>query len=194
MLKLEKLWILWKQRHIDDRSQSSIVSESFGYLFFLYKKHPSDTPGVNLVPILLLGSEKYSSWSRSIKIALLGNNKLGFVQGRCLKENYDIMLHNKWEWSYAIVLSWTMNTVLKGLLTSIVDASVIGEAWNRDLTRWMDLGFTIQKEIAILAKGVSIVSSYYNKMTNWEICEMSIVLLIPTGPNPCHLYSSSLLK
>lgn len=79
--------------------------------FFLNERHPSDTPGVNLVPILSLGSENYSLWSRYIKIALLDNNKLGFVQGRCLKENYDIMLHNKWEWSNAIVLSWIMNIV-----------------------------------------------------------------------------------
>lgn len=49
--------------------------------------HPSDTPGVLLVSHKLHGIENYSVWSRSMRIALLAKNKLGFVEGTCSKES-----------------------------------------------------------------------------------------------------------
>ena len=41
--------------------------------------HPSDTQGSLLTSIQLLGSENYSLWSKSLKLVLLGKNKLGFL-------------------------------------------------------------------------------------------------------------------
>jgi len=41
--------------------------------------HSSDTPGVALIAIKLTGPENYGLWSRSMKLALLVKNKLGFV-------------------------------------------------------------------------------------------------------------------
>lgn len=41
--------------------------------------HPSDTQGSLLTSIQLLGTENYSLWSKSLKLVLLGKNKLGFL-------------------------------------------------------------------------------------------------------------------
>lgn len=48
----------------------------------------SDVTGAVLIPIKLTGSENYGIWSRSMKIALLGKRKYGFVTGTCTKETY----------------------------------------------------------------------------------------------------------
>lgn len=56
----------------------------------------SDTSGVVLVSIQLTGSENYSVWSRSMRIAILGRNKLGFIDGTCRKENFGTNLTDLW--------------------------------------------------------------------------------------------------
>jgi len=39
----------------------------------------SDAPGLVLVPIKLTGPENYALWSCSMKLALRGKGKLGFI-------------------------------------------------------------------------------------------------------------------
>ena len=56
--------------------------------------HPSDTQGSVLISIQLVGSENYSLWSKSLKLVLLGKNKLGFLLGTCKKEMYSESLHD----------------------------------------------------------------------------------------------------
>ncbi|XP_069150283.1 uncharacterized protein [Solanum lycopersicum] len=78
--------------------------------------HPSDTQGSLLTSIQLLGSENYSLWSKSLKLVLLGKNKLGFLLGTCTKSMYPSSMHEQWERCNVIVLGWIMNTVSKGLV------------------------------------------------------------------------------
>ena len=60
------------------------VSTSIDHNHPLYI-HPYDTQGSLLTSIQLLGSENYSLWSKSLKLVLLGKNKLGFLLGTCTK-------------------------------------------------------------------------------------------------------------
>ncbi|KAK4726528.1 hypothetical protein R3W88_031445 [Solanum pinnatisectum] len=48
----------------------------------------SDTPGIALHTVKLTGPENYGLWSRSMRLALLVKDKLGFVDGTCLKSTY----------------------------------------------------------------------------------------------------------
>ena len=57
----------------------------------------SDSSGAVLVPIKLIGSENYGIWSRSMRIALLGKRKYGFVTGACTKALYKYELHEQCE-------------------------------------------------------------------------------------------------
>ena len=54
--------------------------------------HPLDIQSSVLISIQLLGSENYSLWSKSLKLVLLGKNKLGFLLGK--KEMYSESLHD----------------------------------------------------------------------------------------------------
>ena len=47
-----------------------------------------DNSDVMLISIQLSGSENFSLWSRAMKIAILGRNKLGFIDGSCKNEAY----------------------------------------------------------------------------------------------------------
>lgn len=48
----------------------------------------SQVSGAILIPIKLVGSKNYEIWSRSMRIALLGKRKYGFVNGACSKDSY----------------------------------------------------------------------------------------------------------
>lgn len=67
--------------------------------------HPSDSPGSALIPQQLMGIENYTAWSNSMRIALLAKNKLGFIDGKYQKEQYNGDLEHEWERCNAFMLS-----------------------------------------------------------------------------------------
>ncbi|KAH0661747.1 hypothetical protein KY284_026678 [Solanum tuberosum] len=58
---------------------------------------PSDASGAALIPIKLTDPENYGIWSRSMRIALLGKRKYGFVTGACSRSLYRDELHKQWK-------------------------------------------------------------------------------------------------
>jgi len=119
----------------------------------------SDTSGVALIPMKLIGPENYGLWSRSMRLALLVKNKLGFVDGTCVKSTYKGDLAIRWERCDAVVLSWISATVAPELLTSIVYASSARKIWSdfkerfdkSNLTRifhlWKEISMMSQEQI-----------------------------------------------
>ncbi|KAE8697944.1 DnaJ protein ERDJ3B [Hibiscus syriacus] len=67
----------------------------------------------------------FGVWSRSLRIAILTKNKLGFVDGDCVKDGYEFSLHSQWERCNAIVVSWILNSVSKELSAGIMFASSV---------------------------------------------------------------------
>ncbi|XP_055803598.1 uncharacterized protein LOC129872697 [Solanum dulcamara] len=94
----------------------------------IYHNHPlflqpTDTPDSSLISLQLTRSENYTLWSRSFRIGLVGRSKIGFADGRFSKSKFEPELHDQWEKCNAIVLSWIMNVVRPGLLSSVIYAS-----------------------------------------------------------------------
>lgn len=58
---------------------------------------PNDTPANSLISLQLTGSENYALWSKSMALGLLEKRKLGFVDGRHTKDNFDASLHDQLE-------------------------------------------------------------------------------------------------
>ncbi|XP_059277633.1 uncharacterized protein LOC132031724 [Lycium ferocissimum] len=65
-----------------------------------------------------------------MKLALLGRNKIGFVNGKCKKENYPESLWDQWERVNAIVLSWLMNVVDIHQIGGIIYATDSQALWD----------------------------------------------------------------
>lgn len=58
---------------------------------------PLDNPGNVIISVQLSGSENYSIWIRSIKIALRAKRKSGFIDGTCKKSSFKDDLAEEWE-------------------------------------------------------------------------------------------------
>ncbi|KAH0654427.1 hypothetical protein KY289_032105 [Solanum tuberosum] len=144
---------------------------------------PADASGAALIPVKLIGSENYGVWSRSMRIALLGKRKYGFVTGACSRELYRDELHEQWETCNAIVLSWLMSSVNEELLSGIVYATSAYDVW-KDLKERFDKVnrmrlYQLHREINSLIQGTDSVSNYFTKLKNlWS--EYDVVVPAPT--------------
>ncbi|XP_070035465.1 uncharacterized protein [Nicotiana tomentosiformis] len=74
---------------------------------------PVDVSGIQIISFQLTRIENYSIWFRSMRVALLGRNKLGMVNGTWKKERFSEIMWNHWKKVNVIVLSWIMNSVAK---------------------------------------------------------------------------------
>lgn len=102
---------------------TSLTGQGINYNHPLFVS-PADNNGVSIISFQLIGIENYTLWNRSITLALLGRNKIGLVDGSCMKEKFSEELWGQWERVNAIVLSWLMNSVSKSLLSDIAFASI----------------------------------------------------------------------
>lgn len=142
----------------------------------------SDVPGAALIPIKLTGPENYGIWSRSMRLALLVKNKLGFVDGTCVKSSYKGNLASKWERCDVVVLSWISAVVAHELMTSIVYAASSKIIWEDFKERFDKSNLTrifyLWKEINMLTQGTDTVTTYYSKLRDlWD--ELDVM-----APNP----------
>ncbi|KAH0773485.1 hypothetical protein KY290_010622 [Solanum tuberosum] len=138
--------------------------------FFL---HNSDVPGVNLAHCVLTGTENYTLWSKSMRIALLGKNKIGFVDGTCRKDMYEGQMIHQWERVNAIVLSWIMSVVAKDLVNGIMYSSKAHKVWADLKERFDKVNATkiyhIHRGIVTLTQGTSTISVYFSRLSElWE--------------------------
>ncbi|XP_070031798.1 uncharacterized protein [Nicotiana tomentosiformis] len=128
----------------------------------------NNNSGAILISLQLRGHKNYSVWIQAMKIAILGRNKLGFINSKCKRENYGTNLVDLWERCNAIVLSWLMNCVSPELLSGMVYSSNAGAVWD-DLKECFDNVdcsriFQIHKEIAITSQGTNSISTYFSKL------------------------------
>ncbi|KAH0640303.1 hypothetical protein KY285_036889 [Solanum tuberosum] len=128
----------------------------------------SDTPGVVQVGIELTGMENYTLWSRAMKLTLLTKNKIGFIDGSITCEKFGVDLVNQWDRSNAMVISWIMSNVSKGLLFGILFRSIASSVWEDLRERFNKINLSqvyhLHKEIATLVQGTLHVSVYYSRL------------------------------
>ncbi|XP_070029288.1 uncharacterized protein [Nicotiana sylvestris] len=112
--------------------------------------YPSDTPGSILIPQQLTGIENYVAWSNSMRVALLAKNKLGFIDGKYLKEHYKGDLEHEWE-------------------------RYLKERFDKkNLTRV----YQLLREICTINQGTASISEYFSKLKNaWDEYWSMVALL-----------------
>ncbi|XP_055812069.1 uncharacterized protein LOC129881985 [Solanum dulcamara] len=100
-----------------------------------------------------------------MRIGLLGKSKLGFVFP---KSKFGLEYVDIWEKCNAVVLSWIMNVVRPGLLSSVVYSNNAHRVWC-DLNERFDKingahVFHLHKEIHSLSQGTLLVTDYYTTL------------------------------
>ncbi|KAK8286719.1 hypothetical protein V6Z11_D07G009400 [Gossypium hirsutum] len=157
----------------------------FGHPLYL---HPSDMPGMLLVSHQLTGTENYCVWSRSMRIALLAKNKLGFIDGSCSRADFDADLMPHWDRCNALVLSWILNTVTQELSAGIVFASNAAIVW-KDLQERYDKVdgsriYYLHRAISTHTQGAYSISTYFTKLRLfWDEYDV----LVPSSTCDCDL-------
>ncbi|GJZ83071.1 cysteine-rich receptor-like protein kinase 8 [Tanacetum coccineum] len=73
--------------------------------------HQTDHPGLILISKKLTGSDNYSSWKRSLMIALNAKNKMKIIIREFVEPRMDSELRALWERTNDMLISWILNTV-----------------------------------------------------------------------------------
>ncbi|XP_071713231.1 uncharacterized protein [Rutidosis leptorrhynchoides] len=143
----------------------------FGNLLYL---HPSDTTfGTPIISIKLKDTENYNIWSRSMLLALGTKNKIGFINGTCVKSTTDEVLAAQWERCNTVVLSWMLGTLTEELYSGQIFNSLALNVWN-DLKETYDkkdgsVIFNLHNKINSLKQNDSPRSEYYHNFNSlWK--------------------------
>ncbi|XP_070040506.1 uncharacterized protein [Nicotiana tomentosiformis] len=130
--------------------------------------HSTNNSGAVLISWQLTRSHNYSMWSRAMRIAILGRNKIGFIEGTYKKEDYSTNLTDLWERYNAIVLLWIMNCGSSDLLSGIVYSSNACAVW-KDLKERFDKVngskiLQLHGAIATASQETSSIATYFLKI------------------------------
>ncbi|XP_049383017.1 uncharacterized protein LOC125847443 [Solanum stenotomum] len=124
---------------------------------------------------------------QSFRIGLVGKSKLGFVDGRFPKSMFEPILFDQWEKCNVVVLSWIMNVVQPGLLSSVVYASDAQKVC-LDLRGRFDTVngsriFHLLREIHTLVQGTMSIADYHSRLRDlWD--EYDVFMPCPSCPCP----------
>lgn len=78
-----------------------------------------------------MGTKNYSIWSSVMKLALQARNKVGFIDGTCLKDAYvnSDVLSAQWDRCNAIILTWIMNSVSQDVYLGLIYSNNVASVW-----------------------------------------------------------------
>ncbi|KAH0638973.1 hypothetical protein KY285_035559 [Solanum tuberosum] len=135
--------------------------------------HPSDAPDSFNVGIMLTGTDNYTLWSKAMQLALLGKNKVGFIDGSVMRDQFSGNLARLWDRCNAIVVLWILCNVSKDLHSRVLFCSDSQLIWADLKERFNKVNssriFQLHKEIFTLVQGVSSVSVYYSSLKDlWD--------------------------
>ncbi|XP_061351940.1 uncharacterized protein LOC133296911, partial [Gastrolobium bilobum] len=132
-----------------------------------YYLHPNESPLLVLVSPSMNG-KNFHTWQRSMRMALLSKNKLGFVNGTIKKPDDDSPLFGSWERCNTMIISWLNRSISESIAQSVLWMEKADDIWNNlkdrfaqtDMFRISDL----QDEIFKLQQGDKCVSDYFTQL------------------------------
>ncbi|XP_056692751.1 uncharacterized protein [Spinacia oleracea] len=142
----------------------------------IYYIHPSDANSAQLVSFKFNGEEGFTSWKRSMLLALSAKNKIGFVDGSYMKPDAGTVECKAWERCNDLVCS-----LILGNLNEVIAKSVMFLKSARDI--WLDLedrfGFaslaqiySLEQKLAEIAQGNKSVSEFFTEIKSiWDAIE-----------------------
>ncbi|KAL9686199.1 hypothetical protein QQ045_023654 [Rhodiola kirilowii] len=142
-----------------------------------YFVNNNELTGNSIVSKVLLGQENYSTWRKSMEIALSGRSKLAFISGEYPKP-VDVVMRAKWQRCNDVVMSWLICSVSEKIVSEILHAKDVMTAWEdlessyastnlaRKSALLMDLNDVVQNGTPIAA---------YNRRLNSLYCEIDAI-------------------
>ncbi|XP_019168860.1 PREDICTED: uncharacterized protein LOC109164767 [Ipomoea nil] len=157
---------------------ASASSEDYENPLFL---HVSENPNKVLVSPSLTASN-YSSWSRSMRIALEVKNKWGIIDGSISVPDVGHPEYGAWRRCNMIVSSWLLKSVSPSIAQSVIYFEKAKDIWEDLRKRFSQADphriSELQDEIYNNKQGILSVTDYYTRCkTLWE--EMSALRPLP---------------
>ncbi|GKC55070.1 ribonuclease H-like domain-containing protein, partial [Tanacetum coccineum] len=143
----------------------------------------NDNSSLAIVNIKLVGAENYKIWAMAMKVALKGKNKMGFIDGTCVKQATSAFLSQQWERCNAIVLGWILGSLSQELYVGQAYSEISSEVWNESKETYdkMDgsVVFNLMHKSNNLRQGDLYVPDYYHKLNSlWR--EYDILTMLPS--------------
>ncbi|XP_071718453.1 uncharacterized protein [Rutidosis leptorrhynchoides] len=149
-----------------DETAITLISKiDFGDPLYL---HASDTTNTPLISIKLKGTENYNVWSRAMLLALSTKNKVGFVNGTCLKKTDNDVLAAQWDRCNSVVLSWLLSSIFEELYSGQIFSATSSVVWT-ELKETYDkvdgsITFNLHQKISSVKQSGCSLSEYYHKL------------------------------
>ncbi|KAI3700839.1 hypothetical protein L2E82_45478 [Cichorium intybus] len=141
----------------------------------------SDNPGTVLVSSVFNGNG-FSSWKRSMTIALAAKNKIAFVDGSISRPPLDDSNYSTWFRVNSMVISWLLNSLHPTIAQSVLFLQTANEIWKELNHRYEQtdgaLIYQIQQQLYSISQGSDDFPSYFTKLMK-VLDELSIVQSIP---------------
>ncbi|CAN1332062.1 Retrovirus-related Pol polyprotein from transposon RE1 [Linum perenne] len=126
-----------------------------------------DNPGILLVNTVLVGAADYFAWVRSMRMALMAKNKIGFVDGTEMAPEASDPSFAAWRRANVLVLGWILKAVSAEIAQSVLWLDSARDVWmdlqerfsRSNLVRINDL----HDQISSFRQGALSVSSYYTR-------------------------------
>ncbi|KAJ0514308.1 putative retrotransposon gag domain, retrotransposon Copia-like protein [Helianthus annuus] len=166
----------------ETKNNTEIVSGKFDFGDPLFL-HASDTSTLSIVNVKLKGTENYMVWANSMELALRVKNKMGFVDGSCLKPSDNDVLSNQWDRCNSVVLSWILNSISDELYLGQIYSRVASEVWQELKETYCKVDgsiiFNLHQKISTISQNGSPISDYYHKLNSlWK--QFDTLACLPT--------------
>ncbi|GKF35972.1 putative transcription factor interactor and regulator CCHC(Zn) family protein [Tanacetum coccineum] len=173
---------------------SAVVVLDWSWLFIClschYGKKPeesvidvNDTYGTPLIGIKLTGIENYRVWAAALKHCIHSKNKLGFINGKCVKPDPETepVLAEQWERCNSVVLTWILNCVSTELFIGQVFSSSAKLMWDELAETYYKIDgsviFNLHYKINTVSQNGSKLSDYYHKLNSlWREYDAMVAL------------------
>ncbi|XP_071694566.1 uncharacterized protein [Rutidosis leptorrhynchoides] len=133
--------------------------------------HQNDHPGLILISKKLTGSDNYSSWKRSMMIALNAKNKLKIVTGEFTEPAINSESWALWERTNDMIISWILNTITDQISNSLNFVNTACELWKELNEHYSQLDghriYQLSNEIVQLKQQQSSIETYYHKLKGY---------------------------
>ncbi|KAK9666335.1 hypothetical protein RND81_14G178000 [Saponaria officinalis] len=133
---------------------------------------PGDHSIVQLISTVFIGAG-FSHWSRTLKLALISKNKLGFINGKCVKPASTDATYQDWIRTDYTVLRWILNSLSESIARSVSYADSSQQLWDELQERLNQtngpLLYQLRKEMMQITQGDDTVAEYYSRLKSvWE--------------------------
>ncbi|XP_019250863.1 PREDICTED: uncharacterized protein LOC109229763 [Nicotiana attenuata] len=153
-------------------STGPYIPEPTSPLFLL----PSDVRGVSLVSVPFSGTG-FGGWKRNMIVSLSTKNKIGFIDGSCVKPAETSPQYRQRDRCNNMVISWLTNSLSLDIAESVQYSETAESIWKQLNNRYGIVSgtkvFEIKRELSSTYQGSLDVASYFNKLKKlWDELEI----------------------